>query len=171
MVTFNEAADDFIARDKAVAGLPKFERSQLNDGYNLVWLLEDVFGTGPNRINIKTFDGVPHSFIIMVDMFWPACDRLIPVFRLMMVPPKEPHRNMPPLPPNIIDLSVIGPRYYSWENNRNSFKVSLPGLPYANPLPRNLEDFHNSIRFACGECNIDLSNADLPDFPGKGRLF
>ncbi|MBN3867481.1 hypothetical protein [Gluconobacter kondonii] len=171
MTDFRERADDFLAEEKHVAGLPEYRRSQLNDGFDLIWLIGDASGVTRNRVHIKTYDGSPHAFVVMVQMWWEPSGREIPIFRLMMTPPKEPHPNRPPLPPGISEMTVIGPRYYTWNDNRQAFRVGMPGLPYAISLPRNLEDFHNAIRYVCGECGIGLSAAELPDFPGKGRLL
>lgn len=171
MGEFQDKADLFILSEKWVAGIPSFNRTQMNDGWDLIWLIEDSTGVTKNRVHIKTFDGSPSSFIVMTQLWWEPKEKVIPIFRLMMVPPKDPHINIPPLPPGIHNLSVIGPRYYTWEQNREAFRPNMAGLPFAIPLLRNLEDFHNAIRYVCGECQIGLADAMLPDFPGKGSLL
>lgn len=171
MSEFRTCVDQFLAREKRVVGQPVFRQTQMNDVYDLVWGIEEATGLTANRVQIKTLFGTPQSFVVMVSLWWEPKQAIIPIFRLMKTPPKEPHFNMPPLPAGVDFVSVIGPRYYPWSLNRDAFRLKMPGLPYAVPLPRNLEDFHNAIRYACGECGVQLGDAILPDFPASGRLL
>jgi len=168
---FVELVDAFLAANKQVAGHATPERNQKNDGWKLLWLIS-VNGTlTRHRVLITTLDGMPHEFVVMIQFWWEPLAREIPIARLMVRPPDEPHQNRPPLPPGINSYAVSGSRYYRWIFNRENFKPSDKGLPYAQELPLRLADLPNAIRFMCGDCGIDLSGAEVPDYPQPGRLF
>jgi len=168
---FRDHVDAFIASEKSVEGHARPERNQKNDGWNLLWLISTGGLVTAHRVMITTLDGMPHEFVIMVQYWWPPLSREIPIARLMVRPPDEPHPNRPPLPPGIQEYQVSGSRYYRWTYNRMHFKPNAEGLPYAQPLPARLIDFANAIRFMCGDCGINLAGAQVPDYPQSGRLF
>lgn len=172
MATFRDYVDTFISTPKSLVGEPYARTNDTSDGSDLFWLLS-LNGGSPSRdrLFIKAYDRRPREFVIMVQVYWEPIDREIPVLRVMQTPDRDPHPNHPPLPAGITEFEVAGPRAYLWEYNCSKFRPTDAGLPYAIPLDRKNHDFHNAIRYICGEANISLSGVTLPDFPTRGTLL
>lgn len=76
--------------------------------------------------------------------------------------------------PQGIDTGMIsGPHFHSWSDNRRLVTGrSLPKeLPFARVLPRNVRGFENTLRYLCGQTNIQLGVDDVPELPERDRLI
>lgn len=84
-----------------------------------------------------------------------------------------PHYNSSDRPSGLSSGPIFGQHMHYWNDNRRFSKLgSLSDkLPNARELEPTIKSFDFSLRWFCGECNIDISGLTLPDLPPRERLL
>lgn len=86
--------------------------------------------------------------------------------------PDDRHINSLNKPSDLHETECVGPHYHAWQDNeRFCTHASLPDkLPNARIMPVNCRTFENSLRWFCGETNIELMTPVI-DLPPRTRLL
>ncbi|HUZ32794.1 MAG TPA: hypothetical protein VMV19_11940 [Xanthobacteraceae bacterium] len=104
-------------------------------------------------------------------------------YRIMLCAPKciwridhvndEPHVNSLNRPLDLTEYWFNEPHYHSWQDNRRFCTYfSLPdNLENARIIPLEIRSFDSSLRWFCGQTNIDQPPAGLISLPPRRKLL
>ena len=161
--------DGILAANKTLAGIPSWEPSPRNDAdRRLVW---------PLRINdtpCGTLEAVAFPFYGNSKEQWKimviTADHCV---SRLDFNPEAVHTNPLNLPSELQGKIIWGPHYHAWADNRHLCTASsLPvKISVARLIPSNIRTFQNSLRWFCGENNIELPTGPLVDLPPRETLL
>ncbi|MBI1775895.1 MAG: hypothetical protein HYR63_11165 [Proteobacteria bacterium] len=161
-----ELIDDLLAARKELVGIPGWREGPHPDEHRLVMPLHiDGVSTGAEFL-VTAYPLVGHG-----------------KFRIMICAPKcvwkidhttdELHVNSFDRPSDILEHSFMQPHYHSWADNRRfSTRSVLPEqLKNARIMPEGVRSFDSSLRWFCGDTNIEQPAKGLIVLPPRTRLL
>lgn len=161
-----EIIDDLLAAPKTMDGVPDWQDAPYRGEQRIVMPLRiDGVSTGADLL-ITSYPFIGHTkFRIMIN-----ADKC--VWRIDHVM-DEPHINSFDKPPDLLEFDFNEPHYHSWQDNRRfCTHFSLPNeLQNARIMPAHVRTFDSSLRWFCGETNIEQPPNGLIDLPPRRRLL
>ena len=157
--------DGLLAARKAISGEPNWQDTYYNEARLIMPLVVDEVSCGAD-LEIISYPLDGHTrFRVMICA--PRC-----IWRIDHVT-DEPHVNSFNRPNDLAEADINGPHYHSWPDNRRfATHSSLPDrLENARVLPAGLQTFDSTLRWFCGETNIEQPPTGLIVLPSRMRLL
>ena len=158
--------DDLLAAQKTFGGEPDWQQSPYEGEERLVIPLRiDGVSSGADLI-ITGYPYIGHTrFRVMICA--PKC-----VWRIDHAE-DEHHINSFNRPADLAEYDLLGPHYHSWPDNRRFCTLNtLPErLENARIMPPDVRTFDTSLRWFCGQTNIDQPEQGLIALPPRRRLL
>lgn len=168
---FVAAVDAFIAARKQIVGVTTPQRwsegRAIGEGELALKFPIEVNGEQhPSRMFIVSAypDSEELKFVINLTYQWSVFRLDYEIDRL--------HSNVNRPLGSKIPISVMGPHYHPWNENKAMIKHlnEPPKLPMALPLDIHIRQFDQALRWFCRETNIDLRDHAI-DLPPRQRLI
>jgi hypothetical protein len=161
-----ELIDDLLAARKTIAGLPNWIEAPYEWEERLLMPLHINGVSGGVDLIVTAYPHFGHS-----------------KFRIMICAPKciwridhandEPHVNSFERPLDLEETDFCEPHYHSWSDNRRF--CTHGGLPdkllNARKMPADVRSFDTSLRWFCGQTNIEQPVVGMITLPPRRRLI
>ena len=158
--------DDLLAAEKELAGEAFWSLGNRPDEQRLDWPILVRGETTNCRVSVTAYPNSPDSrFTITLNY------ENRNVWRLDFEPPDRIEVNPYLRGHELSNVTVFGPHYHSWEDNRHeATPAAIPEkLPWKRPLPPGVKSWESAFRWFLGETNVAQPQA-IPALPARTRL-